>query len=201
MAWIYLIENLVNNKKYVGFTSYTPEMRFNAHLKGSSSPLLNKAIKKYGASSFQMTPLYYGFDDHHTLFTMEEVFIRENNSHYKDGYGYNMSYGGTSNNRGKVYPKEVRERMSLSRLGKKRPSSGLNISKALTGRSITKEWRTKISTTLSGRTLPEETRQKMKGKRGVHKNPRTILCSCFLCKKTMDIRGLHNHFKSHPTKP
>lgn len=45
MAWIYLIENLVNNKKYVGYTSYTPEKRFNAHLRGSSCPLLNKAIK------------------------------------------------------------------------------------------------------------------------------------------------------------
>lgn len=197
MAWIYLIENSINNKKYIGYTSYTPEIRFKAHSRGSSSPLLCKAIKKYGINSFKMTPLYYGFDDNHTLFIMEEIFIREYNSHYKDGYGYNMSYGGTSNNRGKVYPKEVRERMSLSRLGKKRPSSGVNISKALTGRTITKEWRDKISSTLSGRPLTDETRQKMKGKRGIQNNPSIILCSCILCKKTLNTKGFYNHFKSH----
>lgn len=53
---------------------------------------IKQSNKKYGVTSFQMTPLYYGFDDNRTPFTMEEIFIREYNSHYKDGYGYKVEH-------------------------------------------------------------------------------------------------------------
>lgn len=195
MAWIYMIRNKVNDKKYIGYTSFTPEERFKQHVSQSSScPLMRSAIAKYGPESFEITSLYFGFDDNHTLFVMEEQFIREYNSHWVDGHGYNMSYGGTSNNRGKKFSDQARANISAAQKGVVR-NSGSAISTALTGREITPEWRSKISTSLKGRKLSNDTRDKMRGPRGEQKNKSSHPCCCIHCKKELDVRGINNHNK------
>ena len=193
MAWIYLIKNKVNDKKYVGFTTIDPVARFNQHRTQSGSRLMHSAIKKYGADSFEVIPLYWGFDDGHTLLVMEEHFVREYCSHYIDGHGYNMSYGGTSNRKGKKATSEQRAQMSKSRTGQRRPSSGSAISAALKGRTISSQWRQKLAAANLGKTLSLETRAAMSGPRGKQKNSSSIICTCVSCKRELDIRGLNNH--------
>lgn len=60
MAFIYRINNTVNNKFYVGATTRTIEQRFKEHLgcakKGQRGPLL-AAIRKYGDTNFSVALL------------------------------------------------------------------------------------------------------------------------------------------------
>ena len=54
MTNIYLITNLINNKKYVGKTVQALQQRFNMHcVEGSNKNcFLHNAIKKYGTDNF-----------------------------------------------------------------------------------------------------------------------------------------------------
>lgn len=54
MAEIYLITNIINNMKYVGYTTLGSEARFNKHYAGrhSDGSFLHKAMSKYGKDSF-----------------------------------------------------------------------------------------------------------------------------------------------------
>lgn len=55
----YLIRNIVNGKCYVGISQNVAK-RLKEHARGTSkASLLRKAIKKYGASAFEATPLLY----------------------------------------------------------------------------------------------------------------------------------------------
>jgi hypothetical protein len=56
--------------------------------------ILHKAIKKYGKDNFAINSIYESTDEWYTSEVMEEYYIREYNSHYLDGHGYNMTYGG-----------------------------------------------------------------------------------------------------------
>lgn len=89
---IYLITNLINNKKYVGQTVMTLKQRWNKHL--SNSRTLNPtgiagAIKKYGEQNFSMELLATcKIED---LNELEEYYIKKYNS-FNDGY--NLTLGG-----------------------------------------------------------------------------------------------------------
>ena len=62
MAYIYVIENTINNKKYVGKTNFSIQKRFKEHLRDSKKnrkekrPLYN-AINKYGEENFSIRVL------------------------------------------------------------------------------------------------------------------------------------------------
>ena len=47
MGFIYLVENVINDSKYVGLTTRTVEARWREHLRHSDE-VLDKAIQKYG---------------------------------------------------------------------------------------------------------------------------------------------------------
>ena len=62
MGFIYKIENLINNKIYIGLTKKTrPSDRFSQHrylarhLKENDKSLLHKAMTKYGVDNFTFT--------------------------------------------------------------------------------------------------------------------------------------------------
>jgi group I intron endonuclease len=95
---IYLITNLVNGKQYVGYTEKTPFKRFAQHCKDAydgSMTVFHKALRKYSPEKFSVECLYQTYDKHHALEEMEEHFIRECNTHFTEGVGYNMTFGGT----------------------------------------------------------------------------------------------------------
>lgn len=162
-CYIYLVTNLINNKKYVGFTSRTPQRRWKEHITGNGcAALLDKAIKKYGAHNFQFEVLHSSDDFQATLHEQEERFIRQFDSHYKYGHGYNMSFGGTSNRRGIKMSATQRACMSIIHTGKKRSFYTCQaISKALKGKPKSIEHRNKLRIANLGKKASSDTKQKM----------------------------------------
>lgn len=196
MNYIYKITNHVNGKQYIGFTSLNPEARFKEHMKGDGGAILiEKAVKKYGPDKFSYEVLEESEDRKYLLHEREEYYIRFFKTHSSEG-GYNRSFGGTANRRGKKATPEQRLAMSISRTGKRRPPSFAEKMKVkMKGRAIT--WGEKISKTLSGTTLSESTKEKMRGKRGPQMNYAKHLVNCPECGKELDKRGLTNHTAWH----
>lgn len=90
-SYIYVIINLVNNKKYIG-QSINPERRFKEHYKRNQTSI-DKAMHEYGLSNFKLEIL--------EKTTLE--FINEREQYWIDKfnttdpeYGYNVQKGGTS---------------------------------------------------------------------------------------------------------
>lgn len=93
--FIYVIDNTINDKLYVGITN-NPAARWRGHRKDSltSMRLLYKAMRKYGVENFEMVLL-------ETVKTKDEAKAREIfwidhlKTHCKQN-GYNMTFGGDS---------------------------------------------------------------------------------------------------------
>ena len=147
MYYIYKITNSINNKSYFGKT-YDCEKRFEQHLlesynqnQPSYKTIFHKAIRKYGWHNFTKEIIYQTkYEDH--AHAMEEYFIRENNSHYRFGYGYNMTYGGEGT-RGIHRDALTRQRMSAAQIGKKKTEESRNkllVSMLRYGEKIAKDW-------------------------------------------------------------
>lgn len=85
---IYLIENQVNGKKYVGYTSKEPKRRFYQHIK-SDRPI-GKAIRKYGVECFTMSVIDEA-GEIEDIVELEKKWVA-----YHDSYnsGYNSTEGG-----------------------------------------------------------------------------------------------------------
>ena len=94
MGYIYYFKNLLNNKIYIGKTINNPKRRYYEHTRVhiNDGTVFHNALKKYGEKNF----LFYviGEFENDKLNEMEQYYIKKFNSHWKDGYGYNMSYGG-----------------------------------------------------------------------------------------------------------
>lgn len=94
---IYLITNKQNNKKYIGQTKIGIYNRWQEHLADSarSGPnrLLYNAIKKYGVDNFTIELLETNIPEN-LIDQREQEFIKQYNTYYLTGYGYNMTLGG-----------------------------------------------------------------------------------------------------------
>lgn len=95
MINIYLITNhAVSPKKvYVGRTKKSLEERFSEHVKMASrenNKILHEAILEYGKRNFTIELLESVSEE--LAAGIEERYIRNLNSHYIDGGGYNMRY-------------------------------------------------------------------------------------------------------------
>src|SRR5579864_2848641 len=112
MYSIYLIQNLVNNKCYVGQTIVSIKKRFNRHIsdKKKSCRKLANALHKYGRNNFSIE-LIAMCGDQDTANYLETNFISEYNTIKT---GYNIRAGGTHGSPSK----ETRKKMSLARIGK-----------------------------------------------------------------------------------
>ena len=150
---IYKLVCVSNGKLYIGFTRQTLANRWHGHLsesrKGTSNRILSSAIRKYGSKAFIKEILYCSTDIKHTLNVMEKYFIRKYNSHFVDGHGYNMTYGGEGKNSG---PRN--SSMSLDHRNK--------IRQARLGKPLSEEHKSKIAAAGQGRKHTPETITKMK---------------------------------------
>lgn len=93
---IYCAENILDGKKYVGFTTDTLEGRKGCHFrkarKNGSNMYFHNALRKHGKDNFKWSILYE--DDKVTDDNgMETKYIIELNSHWTK-WGYNMTMGG-----------------------------------------------------------------------------------------------------------
>lgn len=119
---IYKATNTVNNKIYIGFDSNWPT-RLKQHSQvpfwkvPSARSVFHSAIRKHGFAAFTWDVLYQSWDREHCLLEAEEYFIREFRSHYLDGHGYNMTYGGQGN-KGYKFTSEHRTKISTSQIGR-----------------------------------------------------------------------------------
>lgn len=89
---VYMHENKLNGKKYIGITSTKPERRWQNGNGYKTQLLFSRAIKKYGWDEF----------NHYILFTnltkesakKKEIKLIEKYQTTNKKYGYNMSKGG-----------------------------------------------------------------------------------------------------------
>ena len=169
MAFIYKIENINNNKCYIGWTSKSVDFRWNEHksdaIKIKDNRKFYNAIRKYGIDSWNVTTLCE-VDSKEIAIKKEIEYIQLYDS-YRNGY--NATLGGDGNNGiimseesnlkrseklkgikkpngfnvGRIHSNETKDKMSKSHIGKKKPWvkwSEEQISKrAMTQRSLTKE--------------------------------------------------------------
>ena len=94
MGYIYLITNLINNKKYVGKTTQDIEKRWKEHINDSKREKceirpLYRAIRKYGKDNFKIEELEKCNTE--VLSDREQYWINKLNT-YIDGY--NATLGG-----------------------------------------------------------------------------------------------------------
>ena len=94
MAFIYVITNNLNQKKYVGKTTTTIEQRWQQHIKDSkkddiSNRPLYAAFNKYGIENFSIQPLEECFIKD---LNEKEIFWISKLNTYADGY--NATFGG-----------------------------------------------------------------------------------------------------------
>lgn len=91
---MYVIQNKVNNKVYVGLTTQGTKQRFKEHIsrfnRGDRNHKLYLAFKKYGLDNFTFQEYFYGLDVE-SLKQTEQALIKDFDSYNN---GYNMTIGG-----------------------------------------------------------------------------------------------------------
>lgn len=97
--YLYLITNLINNKKYVGITknykerfSYHRAKAFRPNHKEYDKPLY-RAFRKYGLENFQFEVLREDLDLEEAK-RLEIEFISKLNTLTRNNFGYNITEGG-----------------------------------------------------------------------------------------------------------
>lgn len=138
-GYIYVVENDINDKLYIGQT-INPHVRWKAHMhKVLHTSVVNKAIKKYGVNHFDFV-LLEACPSVEELNKREVYWIESLGTLAPDGY--NLTRGGSSDIPGEV----ARRRMSVWQKGKRKWSS---------------EQRKRISDFHKGKILSKKTREKM----------------------------------------
>lgn len=92
MGKIYIIENDINNYKYIGLTTRSIDIRWKEHLRRGSKGI-DEAIQRYGKEHFSIKELEDCPDE--LLDEREKYWISYYNSFYQ---GYNLTPGGREEN-------------------------------------------------------------------------------------------------------
>jgi group I intron endonuclease len=124
MGYIYLIENKINGKKYIGQTIQKDiNQRWNKHKQVNKSfigTILYNAYNKYGISNFKFKLICICFDEDTNKF--EEEYIKQYNTLYPTGY--NMIEGGKNRKFTPILKKILSEKLK----GDKHPNFGKHLS-------------------------------------------------------------------------
>ncbi len=180
MGCVYLVRNLINDKKYIGKTIYKLEERKRGHKyetnRKSNKPFHN-ALRKYVFDVFEWEILFES-DSEEILLRVEKIEILEYKT--KTPNGYNLTDGGDGvsgatwklseetkrkigdANRGKVRTEEMKKRWSESHKGKTLPYSTVKkIANANRGKNRTEEFKQRMRMIHTGRIISKETRDKI----------------------------------------
>lgn len=146
MYYVYLHNNKINNKKYIGITKQQPESRWGINGEGyKSSPHFYAAIQKYGWDNFEHIVLYQGLTKEEAC--QKEIELIEEYQTQNREYGYNIMSGGSAPN----MPEEIRLKLSNSLKGNQNGK----------GHPCSDEKKKKIRDAQKGRKLSEEHKQKL----------------------------------------
>jgi group I intron endonuclease len=135
---VYLIRNLANGKEYVGQSRNSLRVRFQQHVclaNRNGACLLSKAIRKYGRGSFEIEDLAY-CKSLPAADKIEKRLIKERRTLCP--HGYNIHKGGQG-----------------------RRVIGESTRRKLAERTITQEWRDKISKSRTGQKMSAETKARL----------------------------------------
>lgn len=155
---IYIINNIVNNKIYIGQTK-SFRKRKTQHMLATGKDnymIVDRAINRHGKDKFEMDLIEYcnSFKD---MNDAEEFWI----AYYKSigAELYNIKKGGDN----KEISQETRNKMSLSHIGKvNSPEARIKISKAKKGMLHSEESKNKISKANTGKIRSDEAKEKMR---------------------------------------
>ena len=89
---LYMIENEVNNKVYIGITSNTFVRRYGLRFESHNEHLM-RSIEKYGLCHFYAYIIKAGVENYSELQDLEMELIKEYRSNQKE-FGYNKTLGG-----------------------------------------------------------------------------------------------------------
>ena len=147
---IYLITNLTNNKKYIGYTSNKQGHRFKDHCstknpKYQDRSIISLAIEKYGKENF-LCEVIFQSKDYEYCRHIETDFIVQYNSltDTQNGWGYNIDKGGKGHKRSAETIEKHRQKIkgrqqSEEHKSKKGFKSGNDAGKFNKGKTRTKE--------------------------------------------------------------
>jgi group I intron endonuclease len=160
---IYIITNVKNAKQYVG-VSCNLEVRWKTHKKAlGDTPLLHRAIKKYGKENFIFSHIADAFD-RESAFNLEMLLIQQHNTLTPNGYNLTKGgEGGVGAKRGRIVSDETKKKISLSLKGKTSPRKGVTLSEE-TKRKVSESKKGKASNRM-GYKHSEETIAKIKAKK------------------------------------
>tara|TARA_R110002126_G_scaffold65107_1_gene166175 strand:- start:89 stop:628 length:540 start_codon:yes stop_codon:yes gene_type:complete len=160
---IYIVTNVVNAKQYVGMTNNI-DRRWGRHQKAlGETPLLHRAIKKYGKNCFVFSHIADAFD-RDAAFDLERLLIEQHNTFHPNGYNLTKGgEGGAGAKLGRVLSKETKEKISASLVGKPSPRKGVTLTEE-TKRKLSESKKGKPSNRV-GYKHSEETIAKIKAKK------------------------------------
>ena len=171
---IYKATNQINGKCYIGKTIQKLEERKSDHIKVSKKlkkksecienegsiegVYFHNALNKYGKENFKWE-IIYECDDELVLNVMETMKIIVNHSHYTEGKGYNLTWGGDGL-RGYKHTEETKKKLSNKLkefyLTEKGKEARLKMSKSQKGHSVSDEQRRKQTETCVKKRLERE---------------------------------------------
>jgi len=169
---IYCIENLDNNKKYIGFATNL-ESRKTDHIsalrsKRHDNPYLQNVWNKHGEKSFKFWVIEEYPKNEEILKLMEIYFIAYYNSYRGDGGGYNLTRGGDGSF-GYKHTEESLEKISKNRIykrGKDHPNYGKSPSEESRNKASKSSKNNPVFKTINlGKKASEETRKKQSAAR------------------------------------
>lgn len=153
MYEVYLITNMINDKKYVGVTCRRYQERYKEHLSAASSGsnlLLHNAMRKYGVENFKVSLVAADVPEDR-ICAAEQHYVKVYNTFYQTGHGYNMTEGG-GGMCGYHHTQATRLKLSQSHKGHKFTlERNKKIKDAMTGRNYLPEWRAALSDARKGR--------------------------------------------------
>lgn len=155
---VYVIENLLDGKKYVGYT-HNREGRWREHqrVSGRSQCHLHRAMRKHGVENFRFYVIEECVGESEGLLA-EMRWIKQLNT-FNDGY--NMTKGGEGCHRS--WTPEQRCAKSLAMKGRKLSAhTRQKLSEAGKGREVSDESRKKISRSKRGMKFSEEHRVRLR---------------------------------------
>jgi group I intron endonuclease len=162
MGYIYMVENTINNKKYIGQTIREDiKTRWKYHKTLNSKKyigqILFNAYKKYGIDNFKFKIICVCFDEDTNKY--EKEYINKYNTLYPNGY--NLLIGGDNKKHSEITKKVLSEKMSgvnHPHYGKTPSLETINKMKMAYKNKIKKE----TNNNCIGRPQTEETKEKIR---------------------------------------